>query len=222
MPGATAFLQAAQDLNVGGRTTRTQYQYTLQDADIDELNTWAPKLLAQLQKLPQLRDVASDQQTNSTMLSMIDRSRPGGALRHPAVADRSDAGRCLRPAAGDAVFHAAQQLPRDPRGQPRRCRRDPQTLSKIYIKSPVTGQMVPLSSFVKYDTQHVTFLSINHQGQFPAVTLSFNLAPGAALGDAVDAINARCGGDPHAGDDHRQLSGHGAGVPELAADPSRT
>jgi multidrug efflux pump subunit AcrB len=66
---------------------------------------------------------------------------------------------------------------------------DPQTLSKIYVKSPVTGQMVPLPTFVKFDTHHVTFLSINHQGQFPAVTLSFNLGPSVALGDAVDAIN---------------------------------
>jgi multidrug efflux pump subunit AcrB len=66
---------------------------------------------------------------------------------------------------------------------------DPQTLSRIYVKSPVTGQMIPLSTFVKFDTEHVTFLSINHQGQYPAVTLSFNLGPGVALGDAVDAIN---------------------------------
>jgi hydrophobic/amphiphilic exporter-1 (mainly G- bacteria), HAE1 family len=65
---------------------------------------------------------------------------------------------------------------------------DPQTLTKIYIKSPATGQLVPLSTFIKYDAQHVTFLSINHQGQFPAVTLSFNLAPNVALGQAVDAI----------------------------------
>ena len=78
---------------------------------------------------------------------------------------------------------------------------DPQTLSKIYVKSPTTGQMVPLSTFVKYDTRHVTFLSINHQGQFPAVTLSFNLAPGAALGDAVDAINRTAAAIRHAADD---------------------
>jgi AcrB/AcrD/AcrF family len=67
-------------------------------------------------------------------------------------------------------------------------RSDPQTLSKLYTKSRASGQMVPLSTFVKFDTEHVTFLSINHQGQFPSVTLSFNLAPGAALGDAVKAI----------------------------------
>jgi len=66
---------------------------------------------------------------------------------------------------------------------------DPSTLNKIYVKSPITNQQVPLSTFARFDTHHVSYLSINHQGQFPAVTLSFNLAPGAALGDAVDAIN---------------------------------
>ena len=93
---------------------------------------------------------------------------------------------------------------------------DPQTLSKIYIKSPVTDQMVPLSSFVKYDTQHVTSLSINHQGQFPAVTLSFNLAPGAALGDAVTAITRAAATIRMPATDHRQFPGYGAGLSELA------
>ena len=188
VPGATAYLQAAQDLNVGGRTTRTQYQYTLQDSDIDELDEWAPKLLAQLQKLPQLRDSASDQQTDSTMLALtIDRDQAARFGIQPALIDQT-----LDDAFGQRhvtqyftqlnSYHVILEvLPA--------LQSDPQTLSKLYVKSPTTGQMVPLSSFVKYDTQHVTFLSINHQGQFPAVTLSFNLAPGAALGDAVDAIN---------------------------------
>jgi hydrophobe/amphiphile efflux-1 (HAE1) family protein len=188
VPGATAFLQAAQDLNVGGRTTRTQYQYTLQDADITELNNWAPKLLAQLAKLPQLRDTASDQQTFGTMLSLaIDRDQAARFGIQPSLIDQT-----LDDAFGQRQvtqyftqlnsYHVILEV--SPALQT-----DPQTLSKIYIKSLTTGQMVPLSSFVKYDTQHVTFLSINHQGQFPAVTLSFNLAPGAALGNAVDAID---------------------------------
>jgi len=187
VPGATAFLQAEQDLNVGGRPTRTQYQYTLQDADINELSVWAPKLLAQLEKLPQLRDAASDQQGNSPMLSLvIDRDQAARFGIQPALIDQT---------LGDAFgqrqvtqyftqlnsYHVILEI--TPALQA-----DPQTLSKLYIKSPTTGQMVPLSSFVKFDTQHVTFLSINHQGQFPAVTLSFNLAPGAALGDAVKTI----------------------------------
>ena len=188
VPGATAFLQAAQDLNVGGRTTRTQYQYTLQDADITELNNWAPKLLAQLAKLPQLRDTASDQQTFGTMLSLaIDRDQAARFGIQPSLIDQT-----LDDAFGQRQvtqyftqlnsYHVILEV--SPALQS-----DPLTLSKIYIKSLTTGQMVPLSSFVKYDTQHVTFLSINHQGQFPAVTLSFNLAPGAALGNAVDAID---------------------------------
>jgi hydrophobic/amphiphilic exporter-1 (mainly G- bacteria), HAE1 family len=188
VPGATLYLQASQDLNVGGRGTRTQYQYTLQDADISELNEWAPKLLAQLQQLPQLRDVGTDQQTNSTMLSMtIDRDQAARFGIQPSLIDQT-----LDDAFGQRqvtqyftqrnAYHVILEI--TPALQS-----DPQTLSKIYVKSPATGMMVPLSTFVKYDTQHVTFLSINHQGQYPAVTLSFNLAPGAALGDAVDAIN---------------------------------
>jgi HAE1 family hydrophobic/amphiphilic exporter-1 len=188
VPGATLFLQAAQDLNVGGRLARTQYQYTLQDADLDELNDWAPRLLAQLQKLPMLRDVASDQQASSSMLSMtIDRDQAARFGIQPSLIDQT-----LDDAFGQRqvtqyftqlnAYHVILEITPG-------LQSDPQTLSRIYVKSPVSGQMIPLSTFVKFDTEHVTFLSINHQGQFPAVTLSFNLGPGVALGDAVDAIN---------------------------------
>jgi multidrug efflux pump subunit AcrB len=188
VPGATLFLQATQDLNVGGRTTRTQFQYTLQDSDINELNAWAPQLLAQLQKLPVLRDVASDQQTSSGMLSLtIDRDQASRFGIQPAAIDQA-----LYDAFGQRQaaqyftqansYHVILEI--SPSLQS-----DPATLEKLYLKSPLTGQMVPLSAMTKYDTQQVTYLSINHQGQFPAVTLSFNLAPGAALGQAVDAIN---------------------------------
>jgi hydrophobe/amphiphile efflux-1 (HAE1) family protein len=187
VPGATLFLQAAQDLNVGGRTSRTQYQYTLQDADLDELNEWAPRLLAELQKLPQLRDSASDQQTSGTMVSLnIDRDRAARFGIQPAAIDNT-----LYDAFGQRQvaqyftqlnsYHVILEI--TPALQA-----DPDSLNKLYVKSPTTGQQVPLSTFAKFDTEHVTFLSINHQGQFPAVTLSFNLAPGVALGDAVDTI----------------------------------
>jgi multidrug efflux pump subunit AcrB len=186
--GATLYLQAAQDLNVGGRTTRTQYQYTLQDPSLDELNEWAPKLLAELKKLPQVKDVASDQQTNSSMLSLtIDRNQAARFGIQPSVIDQT-----LYDAFGQRQvaqyftqlnsYHVVLEV--TPKLQT-----DPNTLDKLYVKSPITGQEVPLSTFAKFDTQHVTYLSINHQGQFPAVTLSFNLAPGVALGEAVDAIN---------------------------------
>ena len=169
---------------------RTQYQYTLQDSNIDELNDWAPKLLAKLQKLPQLRDVASDQQTASGMLSLtIDRDQAARFGIQPAAIDQA-----LYDAFGQRQvaqyftqvnsYHVILEV--TPSLQTR-----PASLQKIYVKSPLTGQMVPLSAMTRYDTQHVTYLSINHQGQFPAVTLSFNLAPGVALGDAVDAITGR-------------------------------
>jgi multidrug efflux pump subunit AcrB len=187
VPGIQLFIQAAQDLNVGGRTSRTQYQYTLQDSDINELNEWAPKLLAELQKLPSLRDVASDQQTSSGMLSLtIDRDQAARFGIQPAAVDQA-----LYDAFGQRQaaqyftqansYHVVMEITPS-------LQADPDSLKKIYLKSALTGQMVPLSAMTKFDTQHVTYLSIQHQGQFPAVTLSFNLAPDAALGDAVDAI----------------------------------
>jgi multidrug efflux pump subunit AcrB len=187
VPGATLFLQAAQDLNVGGRTTRTQYQYTLQDSNIDELNAWAPKLLDRLQQLPVLRDAASDQQTSSGMLSLtIDRDQAARFGIQPAAIDQA-----LYDAFGQrqaAQFFTQQNSYHVVLEITPALQKDPESLRKLYLKSPLTGQMVPLSAMTKYDTQHVTYLSIQHQGQFPAVTLSFNLAPGAALGDAVNAI----------------------------------
>jgi HAE1 family hydrophobic/amphiphilic exporter-1 len=188
VPGIQLFVQAAQDLNVGGRTARTQYQYTLQDSDISELNEWAPKMLEALQKLPSLRDVASDQQTSSGMLSMtIDRDQASRFGIQPAAVDQA-----LYDAFGQRQaaqyftqansYHVVMEITPSLQG-------DPESLKKIYLKSPLTNQMVPLSTMIKFDTQHVTYLSIQHQGQFPAVTLSFNLAPGAALGDAVKAID---------------------------------
>jgi hydrophobe/amphiphile efflux-1 (HAE1) family protein len=189
VPGIQLFLQAAQDLNVGGRTSRTQYQYTVQDSDINELNEWAPKLLEALKKVPSLRDVASDQQTSSGMLSLeIDRDQASRFGIQPAAVDQA-----LYDAFGQRQaaqfftqansYHVVLEITPE-------LQSDPDSLKKLYVKSPLNGEMVPLSAMTKFDTQHVTYLSINHQGQFPAVTLSFNLAPGAALGDAVDAINA--------------------------------
>jgi hydrophobic/amphiphilic exporter-1 (mainly G- bacteria), HAE1 family len=187
IPGATLFMQSAQDLNIGGRTSRTQYQYTLQDADIDELNEWAPKLLERLQKLPMLRDVASDQQTTSGMVALtIDRDQAARFGIQPSAIDNA-----LYDAFGQrqaAQFFTQQNSYHVVLEITPSLQSDPDSLHKLYLKSPLTGQMVPLSAMTRYDTQHVAYLSINHQGQFPAVTLSFNLAPGAALGGAVDAI----------------------------------
>ena len=187
VPGATLFLQATQDLNVGGRLSRTQYQYTLQDANLDELNLWAPRLLGALQKLPQLRDVASDQQNSSSKLALvIDRDQAARFGIQPSLIDQT-----LYDAFGQRQvtqyftqlnsYHVVLEITPELQG-------DPDTLNRLYVKSPITGMQVPLSTFAKFDTTHTSYLSINHQGQFPAVTISFNLAPGEALGDAVTAI----------------------------------
>jgi HAE1 family hydrophobic/amphiphilic exporter-1 len=185
--GAALFLQAAQDITVGARPTRTQYQYTLQDADLDELDAWAPKMLAKMKTLPQLTDVATDQQASAGTLTLtIDRDQASRFGIQPQLIDDT-----LYDAFGQREvtqyftqlnsYYVIEEVPPEMQGQPN-------TLNKIYLKSPITGQEVPLSTFVKYTTRPIAFLSINHQGQFPAVTLSFNLAPGAALGQAVSAI----------------------------------
>jgi HAE1 family hydrophobic/amphiphilic exporter-1 len=186
--GAALFLQAAQDLNVGGRVSRTQFQYSLTDGDLAELNQWAPKLLAKLKTLPELNDVATDQQSGGTTLTLtIDRDQ---AARFGI--DPTDIDAALYDAFGQRQvtqyftqlnsYHVILELL--PQLQ-----NSPHALEQIYIRSPLTGEQVPLSVLAKWTSQPTGFLSINHQGQFPAVTLSFNLAPGAALGDAVAAIH---------------------------------
>ncbi len=193
VPGATLFMQVRQDLQVGGRFSRTQFQYTLQDQDINDLNSWAPRVLAKLQKLPQLADVTTDQQMSSGKLAMVvDRDQAARFGIQPALIDET-----LEDAFGEAevaqyftqvnsYFVVLEVTPA--------LQADPNSLQKIYIKSPLTGSMVPLSTFVHYDTNHVAPLSVNHQGQFPAVTISFNLPKGGALGDAVDAIGRTVAG----------------------------
>ncbi|WP_051356823.1 multidrug efflux RND transporter permease subunit [Azorhizobium doebereinerae] len=185
--GVNLFLQAAQDINVGGRASRTQYQYTLQDANLAELNSWAPRILAKLKALPELQDVATDQQTSAPTVSLtIDRDTAARFGIQPQVIDDT-----LYDAFGQrqvaqyftqlSQYHVVLEV--DPKLQ-----QDATALDKIYVKSPRTGEMIPLSAFVKVDTSKTAYLSISHQGQFPAVTLSFNLSPGIALGQAVVAI----------------------------------
>ena len=184
--GGALYLQAAQDINVGGRLARTQYQYTLQDADLRELYDWAPKVLERLRTLPQLRDVATDQQMAGTTASLtIDRDQAARFGISPAQIDAT-----LYDAFGQNQvtqyfsqvnsYHLILEVLPDQIG-------DLKTLDKLYVKS-ATGQAVPLSTFVKLDTVPVQPLSVSHQSQFPAVTISFNLAQGVALGDAVEAI----------------------------------
>jgi HAE1 family hydrophobic/amphiphilic exporter-1 len=186
--GVSLLMQAGQDINVGGRLARTQFQYTLTDANLDELNEWAPKLLEKMQELPQLTDVASDIQNAANTASLtIDRDRASSLGISPAVIDST-----IYDAIGQRQvaqyftqinsYHVVLEV--TPKLQS-----DPSLFSKLYITSPITGQQVPLSTLVKVDTTKTSYLSISHQSQFPAVTLSFNLAPGVALGEAVDAID---------------------------------
>ncbi len=186
--GGRLFLQAAQDVNVGGRSSRTQFQYTLQDADLDELNAWSPKIFAKLRSLPALRDVATDQQINGTTLSIdIDRDQASRYGITPQLVDDT-----LYDAFGQREvtqyftqlnsYHVVLEILPQLQGQR-------SSLSTIYVKSPTTGGMVPLSAVAKWSTKPIRPLSISHQGQFPAVTISFNLAQGKALSDATTAIN---------------------------------
>ena len=186
--GAKLFLQAAQDVNVGGRAARTQFQYTLQDADLDELNTWSPKVLAKLQSLSVLRDVASDQQTQGATLTLsIDRDQASRYGITPQLVDDT-----LYDAFGQRQvtqyftqlnsYHVILEVLPQMQGQT-------DSLDKIFIKSPTTGGMVPISAVAHWSTMPIRPLSISHQGQFPAVTISFNLAEGAALGQATGAID---------------------------------
>ena len=184
--GITLYMQPVQDLTVESRVSRTQYQYTMEDADAQELATIAPKLVDKLRTLPQMRDVASDQQTNG--------------LKADLVIDRDTASRLgiLPQAIDDTLYDAFGQrqvstiftqlnqyhvvLEVNPQFQ-----QNPDSLKSIYVKSS-NGAQVPLSSFSHFESSN-TALAINHQGQFPVVTLSFNLAPGVSLGEATKAID---------------------------------
>jgi HAE1 family hydrophobic/amphiphilic exporter-1 len=185
--GANLFLQAAQDINVGGGLARTQYQYTITDANLADLSLWAPKLEAAMERLPMITDVASDQQAGAATATLsIDRDRAArfgiqpaliDATIYDAVGQRQVAQYFTQLNSYSAILEA------DPADQA-----DVDLFSKLHLTSPVTGGQVPLNSLVRIDTTKTNYLSVNHQGEFPAVTISFNLAPGAALGDAVAAI----------------------------------
>ncbi len=185
--GARLYLQVAQDVNVGARAARTQFQYTVQDANLDELNVWAPKILAKLSSLPELRDVATDQQISGTTLTIsIDRDMASRFGIQPQLIDDT-----LYDAFGQRqvaqyftqinTYEVVEEILPKLQG-------DPKSLDSLYMRSPSTGQMVPMSAFAKWTTKPVTPLSISHQGQFPAITISFNLAPSVALGQATTAI----------------------------------
>jgi multidrug efflux pump len=185
--GITLYMQPVQDLTVEDRVSRTQYQYSMEDTDATELATWSERLLDELRKSPELRDVASDQQNGGLQADLVvDRDTASRFGILPAIIDNT-----LYDAFGQRQvstiytqlnqYHVVLEV--SPEFQ-----QNPSSLDTIYVKSS-TGTQVPLSAFSRIVSTN-TALAINHQGQFPVVTLSFNLAPGISLGDATKAIDA--------------------------------
>jgi multidrug efflux pump len=186
IPGATLFLQAVQDIRVGGRMSASQYQYTLRADNLADLSTWSDRLLQRLRQVPQIRDANTDQQNKGLESHLtIDRDTAARLGLSPAAIDEA-----LYDSFGQrnvsTMYTPLNQyfvvMEVDPRYQ-----QDPESLHGIYIRS-ASGNAVPLAA-VAHLEQRNTALSVNHQSQFPSVTLSFNLAPGVALGDAVRAID---------------------------------
>ncbi|MBS0642583.1 MAG: efflux RND transporter permease subunit [Proteobacteria bacterium] len=186
VPGIRLFLQPAQDVSVGARLGRTMYQYTLQDASQAELNVWAPKILARMQQSPLLADVTSDQENaGATETLTYDRDQAARFGVQPAAIDA-----ILYDAFGQrqvaqyftgnkAYYVILESLPNQ--------YSDPSTLQKLYVHA-TSGAMVPLSTLLHETTLPVQPLAINHQSQFPSVTISFNLRGEASLGDAVRSV----------------------------------
>ncbi|HTZ69713.1 MAG TPA: efflux RND transporter permease subunit [Acetobacteraceae bacterium] len=187
LEGVNLYMQPAQDITVGGRLSRTQYQYTLQDTDAAELNKWAPKILDRIRGMKEVRDVATDQQNAGTTATLvIDRDAAARFGIQPQQIDDT-----LYDAFGQRQvvqyftqvnsYWVVLGVRDDLEGEVG-------TLHNLYVRGS-GGVAVPLSTLVHVSTVPVTPLAVNHQSQFPAVTISFNLAPGASLGDAVKHIS---------------------------------
>ena len=186
VPGARLFLQPAQDITVGGRIARGAFQYVLQDPDLQELNTWVPRLMDRLKKLPELADVATDAQNRAPIVTItINRDAAARFGIQPQVIDNT-----LDDAFGqndvtqyftnNSYYVVLEALPK--------LQGSLETLRQLYIKAPTSGELVPLSTLVNINTSRIGPLLVSHSGQFPAVTITFNLPPGVALGQAVNAI----------------------------------
>jgi len=187
--GVQTFLQAAQDINVGGRTGQAQFQYTLADPDLTELDTWGPKLLAALKSVPELTDVSSDQQSQGLAVNLtIDRDAAGrfGITRtniDTAIYDLVGQAEVTQYYTQQNSYHVVlEALPE--------LQATPDLLNSVYLLSPITGANVPLSLFAKVGPPTTSNLTVSHQDEYPAVTLSFNLAPGVALSQATNAVQA--------------------------------
>jgi multidrug efflux pump len=185
VPGAALYLQATQDLSVGGRYGGAQYQYTLQADNLDDLKHWAPILQQRLARVPELRDVNSDQQMHGLESSIVIDRDTAGRLGVSMTAIDNTLGDAFGQRQVSNIYQGLNQyhvvLEVMPSAQ-----QGPEALKSIYVPAS-GGKLVPLSAFAHYEPSN-TALSVNHQGIFPAITLSFNLAPGASLGPAVQHI----------------------------------
>jgi multidrug efflux pump len=186
VPGASVFIQAGQDLRIGGRQSNSQYQYTIQSDTLDDLVTWGPILLQKMRKLPGFTDVNSDQQNNGLQSSLVfDRASAARLGISPQLIDNT-----LYDAFGQRQvstmfsslnqYHVVMEV--DPK-----LSQGPEGLNQIYLHATNSTAMIPLSAIAHYERTTAP-ITVSHQGQFPAVTLSFNLAPGVALGEAVKTI----------------------------------
>jgi multidrug efflux pump len=185
VPGATLFMQSSQDLTIGGRQSQAQYQYTLQGEDLQDLNTWSPLLLQKLRTIPQLKDVNTDQQEHGLETDVIiDRDTAARLGVTPSTIDNA-----LYDAFGQrqvsTIYRQLNQYHVIMEVAPQ-YQQGPEALALVYVRSS-SGKMVPLSAFSHFGPAN-TPLAVNHQGQYPSSTLSFNLAPGVSLGQATQLI----------------------------------
>ena len=187
VPGATLFLRANQDITVGGRISSSQYQYTLSSENLSDLLAWAPRIEQKMRQMKKLRDIASDQQTRGLQATLvIDRDTASRLGVSPSSIDNT-----LYDAFGQRQvatiytelnqYHVVMEVDSS-------FRESTDAIQGLYVRSS-SGNQVPLSAFTHYETKN-TALAVNHQGQFPAVTISFNLGEGVALGDAVSDIES--------------------------------
>ena len=187
VPGATLYLQSAQDLTIGGRQSNAQYQYTLQGEDLNELNNWAPLLLAKMRPLKELRDVNTDQQDKGLQAQLVIDRDTAGRLGLAA----QDIDNALYDAFGQRQvstmyrplnqYHVVMEVAPE-------FQQTTEALQNIYLRS-TSGTAIPLAAFTHFLPSNIP-LAVNHQSQFPSVTISFNLAPGVSLGQATQAIQA--------------------------------
>jgi len=188
VPGATLFLQSVQDVRTGGRQSSSQYQYTMQADQLSDLNLWAPRMLERISHIPEIKDANSDQQVHGLQTTVeVDRdtaSRMGVPMAaiDSTLNDAFGQRQVSNIYKGLNQYHVVLEVAAD-------FRQDPKALDNIYIQSSTTGTLIPLSTFTKVVPTQLS-LTVNHQGQFPSITLSFNLAPGASLGQAVKDIQA--------------------------------